>query len=446
MHFLPVSYLTSKWSRFRKIAPACWQRSNGLLPGLIVSRLSDQWCEHFFEGAVTGVSLLSQAAGGAPLVTVFRTAQDLYDVRLSSRVQPDEYYDFFWDFGLTARPAPTLSAETGKWIPISAGSASVRALKINRWGPSGQTGTANAVWRVAPQAVPGPVAPDAKVIRIYCEQLDETIDLNLDTLAMQFKESQIQKTASLAPWHWLLLWMWTLRKTDAEAFGRLPGALKSHLTSVREAESLSNVTEAQFAAWQRQGLLPQRLPMLFDFDVAPARDCIARQQGIAGSSEVLMLFNNQNPIPKLLLTVNSANLRVPDFQSLIVLGALQEFHGFLEVQRQLIIARRPDLQALLATPQGLRRLEEDSEIVALKSHPDAIRETQDQQDIMLRRAGNYGPTARDMQLATMQLAQATQVQALSMINPLAGVIGAMEAAKSSRPSGPPWKIYRPYLC
>lgn len=442
LQFVPASYSSFKWSRFRKIAPACWERANAVTPGLVISQLSGKWCEHFFEGAVTGVSLLTQA-GGTPLAMVFRLATGIYDARVFSRVRPGDYYDFFWDFGdSTLLSGPGCEAPL---FPVSAGCISQRTIQIKRGAVQGPGGSANVIWRVDPQAVVGTALPQMRLIRVYCSELDETIDINLDTLAIQFKESQVEKAANLAPWQRLLKWMWHLRSADSGSFGRLPSQLKSYLSNIRQAGQLEALTEANIQAWQSQKVLPQHLPWFLESDVAPARDCITRQQGISRSSDVLVLFNNCNPVPKVLHTLVPAQLGPWDLQSLIVIGALQEMHGYSEVERHRIIVRRPDLQALLSTPQGARRLEEDSEILAVKSHPDAIGEMQDQQDIMMRRQGNFGPTPRDMQLAMIQQAQMTNVQ-LSMVNPIMGVLGAMENAKLSPQAGPPWKVYRPYLC
>lgn len=438
------AYWDSKWTRLRKIAPACWTRTPGPLRELVIARLGEQWCQHFFDGAVASLAMLTEAASQAPLAIVFQTADGLYDVRLFSRVAPGNYYDFFWDFAPLG-PLVLVSPDTSGRIPVTAGHAQARAVKIQRWGPHGVAGVANAVWRADPPL--GPVPPEARLIRVFCEELDETIDLNLATLAIQMKESQVQKSANLEPWRRLLQWMGSVRAVDSEAHGRLPAAIRTYLANLRAPAQLAALTEAQIVTWQRQGLLPTALPLIYPSDLAIGRDSVARQQGLARSSEVLMLFNNANPFPKLLMGLNSATLELVDIQSLMTIGALQELHGFLELERQRILARRPDLQTLLHTPQGLRRLEEDAEIIALKSHPEAIREQMDLNDIAMRRAGNFGPTARDMQAATLQFAQASELQMLSMMNPIAGVIGAMQATKANNAvGGRPWKIYKPYLC
>jgi hypothetical protein len=92
-------------------------------------------------------------------------------------------------------------------------------------------------------------------------------------------------------------------------------------------------------------------------------------------------------------------------------------------------------------------LENDSEIAALKAHPQAVKDTQDMQDVMLRRAGNYGPTPREMLLAQKQQLDLMQAQTVGMLNPLLGLAAAWqtEKARATMNVAPPWKLYTPYL-
>ena len=447
MQLVPESYLKFKWNQFRKISSPCWEKVDATSAGLVVSKLTDEWCSYFFDGIVARVSTLSRP-GGSLLAVVFRLVSAVYDVRLFSQVRAGDYYDFFWDFGDGG--LGNNRGGTAGLIPIDPGGLLRRTIPIQRLGAQGPSGSANAIWRIDPQSLNGPPASQARLIRVYCADLDETIDINLDTLAIQVKESQVSKAVSLAPWHRVLMWMWQLRSADAAAFKRLPAQLKTYLSGIGQPAQLEALTEASIRTWQSQKLLPQDLPWFVEGDVLAARGCITRQQGIARSTDVLRAYNNCNPIPKILHGLDPGRLGPLDLQSLIVIGALQEMHGFMEVERSRIIARRPDLQALLATPQGARRIEQDGEIMGLNARPEAAQGIQDQADIMMRRAGNLGPTGREMQMAMEQQMHAqmqmTSLQAISMGDPFTGILSAMETERLKPQAGPAWKVYYPYLC
>jgi hypothetical protein len=448
MFFMQAAYSDMKWANYKKIDSRCWVELPSSTPSLIVGRLDDQWCDFYFQGAYKSIKALSFRSTRSPLAIVFLTPQGLYEVRIFSRLRPGDYYDFCWAFSLGVTSISRLddiSNLNERFLPIAVGDPHRRAIPISRLSNGANTGSANAVWIADPTALPATIPDEAKNIRIFCAELDETIDLNLESLSVRVQESVVEKQSRNVPWHRLLFWMWKLRSIDSAAFGKIAPAIRSYLTSVREQAGISALQDSTLKTWQTQGLLPSVLPLMNASDLIPLRDSVLRQQGLARSPEILSQFMNQSPFPKLLLNVNASQLDALDLQSFMTIGALREIHGFTEIETQRLIERRPDLQALLQTPQGQRRFFEDSEVVALRSHPNAIREQLDLADVGMRGAGSFGPTARDMQLAALQQ-NANQMLMLATMDPIAGLLSAMQAPKNPAQAEPAWKLYRPYLC
>ena len=205
---------------------------------------------------------------------------------------------------------------------------------------------------------------------------------------------------------------------------------------------------AAFADWIRQGLLPGELASINPDDVAPIRESVRLQQRLAAQPDFLKMFNQTCPIPLLLLRVDASALDPADLQVFMTIGALRELHGFLEREMNKLILRRPDIQALLKSPGGAQQIELDEEIRALRVHPEAVREQQEAQDVMLRKSGQYGPTPRDiLRFQEFQLAM-MQAQTIGMVDPFMGIAAAWDANRKAKAatSGPPWKLYTPFLC
>ena len=362
---------------------------------------------------------------------------DVYEVKVCSRLRPSESYDFEWRFGDDRE----LDARPGR------GDLRRRVVKIARSDGSRALGPANSVWMIPADQAVLPIAPAAMNFRIFSPDIDETIDINLSTLLITDREGEQERHLRMEPWRRYILWLSRLEAIDRAAFRRVPAPLREAMRRFDPRVSGgAPISEADVFTWQAQGFAPAELAMITPNDVDPARDSIRLQQRLAQQPEVVSQFTGC-PVPALLLAVDAATLDAADLQILMTIGALREYHGFIEVEEQRLMQRRPDLRAALQKPNGRQIIQADGEVAALLAHPQALKEQQDMQDVMLRRGGSYGPTPRQ-QLAAMKLqTDQMQAQTLGMINPFMGLAASLASGLGAMPPpGPPWKIYTPYLC
>jgi len=434
-----------KWAAFTGIAPECW--SPGAASGAPgpVWILRDDWRGALFGDDYSAIATTVDPNLGPGGVIVFVTALGIHEVRVFSRLRPGCYYDFAWRFDAAQVDGDNSRPNGGREM---IGDLNNRAISVARLNNGIESGRANVVWLINPRQVSIPVRPDEMNLRIFSADIDETIDLNLASLAVRHQESAGEQQLRILPWRRLLVWMNRLRDVDRAAFNKIPAPLKSFVGARDASAQIERLPMAAFADWSRQGLLPRELALIIPDDVAPLRDSIRLQQRLAAQPDFLKMFNQTCPIPTLLLRVDAGALDPADLQVFMTIGALRELHGFLEIEMNKLVMRRPDIQAILKSPQGARQLELDEEIRALKVHPEAVREQQDAQDVMLRKSGQYGPTPRDMlRFQESQLAM-MQAQTIGMVDPLMGIAAAWDANRKAKAStsGPPWKVYTPYLC
>jgi hypothetical protein len=432
----PTMSEDEKWTTFGNVDAQCWTQLGAPAPGFTTWQLRDDWRDALFGGAFKRAIVNADQNLTSFRAVVFVTQEDVYEVRVFSRQSAGAFYDFKWRFAGTAESAPS-----------EAGSLERRAVSVALNGGN-VTATANVVWLIHPSQIATTIAPSAKNIRVYCAAIDETIDLNLDSLDIRYQESVQEQQMRFVPWQRLLMWMVRLQGIDPPTFGRIPRPLQAWLQSRNVEAQIGSITERDISAWQQQGILPPQLSMMKHEDVTPLRDSIRLQQGLARQPDVMMLFPQGCPIPRLLLGGDPSTLDPLDLQVFMTIGALREMHGFLETEMQRLMERRPDLQVIMQSPQGARQLENDSEIAALKAHPQAVKDTQDMQDVMLRRAGSYGPTMREVTRVEMNRLEMMQAQTMGMMmSPLMGMAAAMQVGQSQAAAnvGPPWKLYTPYL-
>lgn len=431
-----------KWGIFQNIDAQCWVQVAAPAPAVSIWQLRDDWLNALFNGAYRSLRMNADPTLSQVRAVSFVTPDAMYEMRVFSRLRAGEYYDFKWIFDRPASPAPVSDCAP----PL--GDLERRAVRVARANGAGATGTANAVWLIHPSQLAPPIAPGAMNFRVFCPELDETIDFNLDSLDLRYQENIQEQRMRLVPWQRLLMWMARLQSIDSKAFGKIPKPLRSLLKSPDIQAQVAGLSQGVLAMWQQQGLLPPELAMITADDVGALRESVRLQQRLAAQTDFNKQFAQGCPIPKLLVEVDAAMLDPVDLQIFMTIGALREVHGFLEVETQRLLQRRPDLQAILQSPQGQRQLESDSEVASLRAHPQAVQEQQELQDVAWRKAGNYGPTARDTLKAQQQQLDMMQVQNMGMVNPLLGLAAAWQAEKSraSGPPAPPWKLYTPYLC
>ncbi|MEO7177761.1 MAG: hypothetical protein ABIW83_02860, partial [Allosphingosinicella sp.] len=223
-------------------------------------------------------------------------------------------------------------------------------------------------------------------------------------------------------------------------------------------QRIALLSEQEIGMMQQQNMLPPYIAWLTPQEAPQVAESIRLQQSIAGRSDVLMQYSslmqmpNFSPIPLLLTRIDPSRLDIVDLQVFMTIGALRELHGFIEVETQRLLQRRPDLQAAMQSPQGTRGLQSDPEVAALNANPRAAAEQQDAQDVALRKAGSYGPTIRELTTAgqVMMNISSQQLSATMLFGGSAAMMFGLDAADkyiaAALANGAPWKIYAAYLC
>lgn len=437
----------AKWTTLQKIDPACWEQVGASGHGCPIWQLKADWLRVMFKGAYVSI----RACAGANLQPMqaicFVTPDGSYELRIFSRMRPGEYYDSAWRFGALEGEAPD-----------GVGHAQRRRLDAPLSNGQALLAPANAIWMFDTARPPESLTEADYNIRIFCAAIDETIDVNAHYLDVRFQESVGERQSRLIPWQRLLVWLLRLRQLDKSAYKRINKPLRSWLDSRDSEQRIAMLSEQDVMAMQQQGMLPPYIAWLKPEEAPQVVESIRLQQSISGRKDVLLAYANLmrlpnfSPIPALLMRVDPTQLDMLDLQIFMTIGALRELHGFVEVETQRLLERRPDLQAAMQSPQGARGLQADPEVAALNAHPRAVAEQQDAQDLMLRRAGNYGPTTRELMIATQVMTNISQQQlsATLLMGGNAAMFFGLDATDQyialALAEGAPWKIYVPYIC
>jgi hypothetical protein len=437
-----------KWATLQKIDADCWEQVGASGHGCPVWQLKADWLRVMFKGTYASIRACA-GAGLQPMQAIcFVTPGGVHELRVFSRVRPGEYYDSTWQFG---EPA-------GAEALADIGHAQRRRLVVPLSNGEGPIAPANAIWIFDPSHEIGNLTEADYNVRIFCPPIDETIDVNARSLDVRFQESVGERQMRLVPWQRLLVWMQRLRQLDKSAYRRINKPLRSWLDSRDCEQRIATLGEAEIGMMQQQGMLPPYIAWLTPEEAPQMAESIRLQQGIARRKDVLLQYANLmrlpnfSPIPALLMQVDPARLDLLDLQVFMTIGALREIHGFVEVETQRLLQRRPDLQTAMQNPQGGRGLQSDPEVAALNAHPRAVAEQQDAQDLMLRKAGSYGPTTRELMVAgqVMMNIGNQQLSATMLLGGGAGMLFGLDATNqyiaAALAEGPPWKIYVPYIC
>ncbi len=437
-----------KWATLQKIDADCWEQVGATGHGCPIWQIKADWLRVMFKGAYVSI----RACAGANLEPMqaicFVTPEGVHELRVFSRVRTGEFYDSAWLFG-----QPGDAERFG-----DVGHARRRRLEVPLSNGEMPTASANAIWMFDPSGALESLTEADRDIRIFCGAIDETIDVNAHFLDVRYQESAGERQMRLVPWQRLLVWMLRLREIDKSAYGRINKPLRSWLETRDIEQRLAMLSEQEVGMMQQQGVLPPYIAWLRPDEAPQVVESIRLQQSIAGRKDVLIQYANLmqlpnfSPVPALLTRIDLSQLDIFDLQAFMTIGALRELHGFVEVETQRLLERRPDLQAAMQSPQGARGLQGDPEVAALNAHPRAVAEQQDAQDLMLRKAGSYGPTARELTFATqvMMNISTQQLSATMFMGGGAGMMFGLDAANqyiaAALAEGPPWKIYLPYIC
>ncbi|TGX53528.1 hypothetical protein E5A73_11880 [Sphingomonas gei] len=436
-----------KWATLRKIDPECWEQVGAGGQGFPIWQLKEDWLRVMFKGAFVAVRAVA-GPNMQPIQAVsFAGPDGSYDLRLYSRLRPGEYCDSTWSF----------MASPGAEMPEQVGHPGRRRLEAPLTDGDAFTAPVNMIWMIDPARIGGQLGPQDFHIRYFCPAIDETIDINAATLEIGYQENQLEKQMKVLPWQRYLFWLGQLRQIDKAAYGRIPKDIRHWIESREGQARIAQLTEQDVGALIQQGMLPPWLAWLSPQEAPQLLESIRLQQGIGRRQDVVQQYAmtlqipNFSPIPRLLMAIDPARLDPLDLQAFMTIGALRELHGFAEVAQAELIKRRPDLQAAMQSPQGMRQLQGDPEVAALAADPRAQAEQQDQQELLVRRAGNYGPTQREIMIA-MQVTSNIQQQQIGMMmmgsnmGMFMGLDSAERYLKIALAEGPPWKLYKPYVC
>lgn len=442
-----------KWAVFRdQIGAQNWEPIGPDGHGGIVSALSNEWLKALFEVPYLSLLRSVDADTGAIRAVMFLTQDGTHEVRVASRVKPGEWYDFRWGFR-----APRAADDDG----LPCGHVERRVVPARRSAGDDAVGTANAVWLIAPERAQSPASPADTVIRLFCPELDETIDVTLASLAVAYRETPRQQQAraeanhaqqfaeaetEARPWQALFHWMLQLRQIDAAAFGRIPPPVRAALVQ-------NAITPALIAQWQMQGLLPPRPARLDESRAGEVRASIQLQKTLTTQPAVTMAYTALQmplPFPPLVLAVDPKHLAVPDLQAFMTIGALRELHGALDERLEELARTDPSVRARVQGPGGKAQLLQDPKYAELLADPRMLQEVLEEQDIQQRRQGKFGPTDRE---AAAMLQQRQQDMMSMLGNPMFGMGAGMgllggpfAGSRPAPPGSPPWKLYEPYLC
>lgn len=392
------------------IQAACWETLQ--MGNASVWKLSADFTRYYFaDSAYSQVMQDSPPQSGWNVVVFFR--QDgLLEISLMSRQAQGHYYDFAWH--------PN-DINSSRMLPCFADGR-----------PMTQANLATALDGQQP------------CLLISCPGLDERIQLYPFLLVRQDAESQRDRNIVLQPWKRLLLWLGRLQLADMPAYARVPSQLKSVLSGHQFEQNIEQLNEAQIQHWIQQQLLPGQLSTVLPEHVPTVVQTIQGLQQMAKSQPSpqsgggllatlgasLGLSPSKPAVPALLTQVVADRLDLLDLQVMVTIGAIDEVENFGAREWRKLIARRPDLQARMQSPEGQSSVMLDPEVVALKQSPEFQKLLADQ---AWRATGNTGPNPME---------QGEAMQRTMMMQMYFGI--AIDPNSLSTPKRPAWQVYTPF--
>ena len=391
------------------IQAACWETLQ--MGNTAVWKLSADFTRYYFaDSAYAQVMQDSAPQSGWNVVVFFRQDGHL-EISLMSRQAQGHYYDFSWH--------PN-DINSSRMLPCFADGR-----------PMTQANLATALDGQQP------------CLLISCPGLDERIQLYPFLLVRQDAESQRDRNIVLQPWKRLLLWLGRLQLADMPAYARVPSQLKSVLSGHQFEQNIDQLNEAQIQHWIQQQLLPGQLSTVLPEHVPTVVQTIQGLQQMAKSQPSpqgggllatlgasLGLSPSKPAVPALLTQVVADRLDLVDLQVMVTIGAIDEVENFGAREWRKLIARRPDLQARMQSPEGQSSVMLDPEVVALKQSPEFQKLMADQ---AWRATGNTGPNPME---------QGEAMQRTMMMQMFFGV--AIDPNALSAPKRPAWQVYTPF--
>jgi hypothetical protein len=338
-------------------------------------------------------------------ILVCERADASLEFSVMSRQVQDSYYDFIW-----------LPGEQHKSI--------FRMCNGRPGGPASAT-----------------LLPGTRKFSIVCADIEERIDFDSSSLVRLDGESSRDRNLKLMPWKRLLVWFGRLKMLDPSGYNKVPGPLKQFLQRPDFEMVIANLTEQHIQGFIQQGLIPAELDSLQPEHMPGVVATIRVQQGIAaqaaptstgffGKLSASLGMQTGPAIPAILTRLDPNQLELVDMQALITMGALIEVEGFAEREWRKLLARRPDLQARLKSPEGQNSVMQDMEVQMLQRHPEVQKAMQEQ---AWRASGLGGPTPTE-QNESMQRVMAMQMMFGVPFDPGANLFKKRLA----------WKIYDPF--
>jgi Ethanolamine utilization protein EutJ (predicted chaperonin) len=399
----PFKTWPKRRENLKKILPNCWQKES---PDgqRVMWRLKEDFVKHYFPGSpYEQIIQDGDPEAAQPSCVVFQRSDGGYDIFLRSGQAHQDYYDFHWCAG---EP----SAQVRRW----------------REGLIVSEATLES-------------APGAPFLILQSPDIQEMIQFDPRSLLRMDAESQRDRIMQMMPWLKLLTWFGRLQQLDPSGFKKVPIEIRMLLKGDQFEHTIGSLPPQRLQKWIQNGALPPALDYVNEgqaqglLHTIATLQAIGRQQGQASKgmlASFMSSMSGQPKVPGILLPLNLEQLDILDLQVLVTIGALESVETKYDKELRALIARRPDLQAKMRSPDGQSALTNDPEILALKNRPDIQRELSDR---AWKSMGNTGPSPME------------QVQSMQRGMAWSYVFGyPLDPALFFSTKQAPWKIYKPY--
>lgn len=399
----PFQSWLERLSNLKKSLPNCWQKDS---PDgqRVLWRLKADFVQHYLPDSPYEQVLQDGDPESDQLTcVVFQRNDGGYDIFLRSGQTSQDYYDFRWSPGA---PATQIGRLRGGQVVSEATLES---------------------------------APGAPFLILQSPDIQEMIQFDPLSLLRMDAESQRDRIMKMMPWLRLLSWFGRLQQLDPSGFKKVPLEIRMILKGNQFDQTIGSLPPQQLQKWIQSGALPPALDYVNEQQAAKLLGMISTLQTLgrqqAASSKgvfggFMSSMSGQPKVPGILIPLDLRQLDILDLQVFVTIGALESVETAYDKELRNIIARRPDLQAIMRSPDGQGALTNDPEIVALKNRPDIQRELSDR---AWRAMGNTGPSPME-QVQSMQRGMAWSYVFGYPLDP-----SLFFSTKQA-----PWKIYKPY--
>jgi hypothetical protein len=449
-----------KWAQFNSVPHEAWtQEATG--NGGSRWTLEAKWIQYYFEGAYQSVMRDTSPENTLRAVVFVRTSQISEVMVRGLRPPVPAAYSFEWGLADFQRGGKEINR---------AGQGNHHKAKVSAW--------------------PG----NPNILRIECSPLDETINFDLQTLAISLEESVQEKETRLDPWKRLLQWYAKLQTADPATYERVPAPIRGLLqgsapavqdwsgweaffdvplnfaaaaATIPSAQPWNQLTWPQLEQWQREKLLPPELPFLPEPDLPGVYETIRLLVQLANDpqrqpgTQINPMYIPQ--IPGILRHVPE-QLDILDLKCLMTMGAVREVWGHRERAKHALVQKRPELRALVSgnSPEGWELLQQDREYQLIDYEPESVKQQEQDLEAQQHRKGDFGPTPFEKMRATDQQNQWLMAQMNAETQQLESMAGSMFGGFPGMPAMPPlppppppnpffvldpppaWRVYKPF--